>query len=65
MYYRIKLFRFAAIFLFAFTLFKLLFLDSDEFTSLQKVVAYIFTGTVLLVVSFLYQRFKERIFDQD
>ena len=63
MYYRIKLFRLGAIVLFAFTIFKLLFFDSNDFTSLQKVVAYIFTGTVLLVVSFLYQRFRERIFN--
>ncbi len=64
MYYRIKLFRLAAIALFAFTLLKLLFFDSSQFSSPQKVIAYIFTGTVLLVVSFLYQRFKDRIFER-
>lgn len=65
MYYKLRLFRFAAMFLFAFTLLKLLFFDSSEFSSPKKVIAYIFTGTVLLVVSFLYQRFKERIFDNE
>lgn len=65
MFYQIKLLRFAAICLFGFTIFKLLFFDSSSFSSLQKIVAYIFTGTVLLLVSFLYQRFKERIFGRD
>ena len=64
MYYRTRLFRLAAIVLFACTLLKLLFFDSSQFSSLQKVIAYIFTGTVLLVVSFLYQRFKDRIFER-
>lgn len=64
MYYRIRLFRLAAISLFAFTLLKLLFFDSSQFSSPQKVIAYIFTGTVLLVVSFLYQRFRKDIFNE-
>lgn len=65
MYYKMKLFRFAAIFLFAFTILKLLLFDSSQFSSPEKVIAYVFTGTVLLVVSFLYQRFKDRIFDKE
>ena len=65
MYYKIRLFRFVAMFLFAFTLLKLLFFDSSAFSSPQKVIAYVFTGTVLLVVSFLYQRFRDRIFENE
>lgn len=65
MYYKLRLFRFAAMFLFAFTLLKLLFFDSSKFSSPQKVIAYIFTGTVLLIVSFLYQRFKNSIFENE
>lgn len=65
LYLKMKLFRFAAMFLFAFTIVKLLLVDSNEFSALQKVIAYIFTGVVLLIVSFLYQRFKETIFNDE
>lgn len=65
MYWKVKLFRFAAMFLFAFTVLKLLLIDSNSFSSPQKVIAYIFTGVVLLIVSFLYQRFKATIFSEE
>lgn len=65
MYLKLKLFRFAAMFLFAFTILKLLLVDSSNFSSPEKVIAYIFTGVVLLIVSFLYQRFKETIFSDE
>ena len=57
-----KIFRICAILVFAATLVKLLLVDSDNFGAIEKVIAYLFTGTILLVVSFLYQKFKERIF---
>ncbi len=63
MVFRIKLFRIAAIFLFAITLTKLLLIDSIKFNSIEKVIAYIIIGIVLLVVSFLYQKYKKNIFD--
>jgi len=51
--------------LFAVTLIKLVGVDSLKFTALQKVISYILLGTILLVVSFLYQKFKNVIFGED
>ena len=65
MYLKIKILRLASILLFAATLVKLLVMDSLRFTAVQKVTAYILTGTVLLIVSFLYQKFKKRIFNEE
>ena len=62
MVFRIKLFRIAAIFLFAITLIKLLLIDSIKFTAVEKVIAYIIIGIVLLVISFLYQKYRKLIF---
>ncbi|HRE62552.1 MAG TPA: DUF2339 domain-containing protein [Ferruginibacter sp.] len=62
MVFQQKLFRILSIFLFAITIIKLILFDSDSFTAVQKVIAYIFTGAVLLIVSFLYQRYKHLIF---
>lgn len=61
MYYRLKSFRVASILLFAATLFKLLLIDSSRFSSVEKIIAYLFTGVVLLVVSFLYQKYGKRV----
>lgn len=65
MYARIKILRLASIFLFALTLLKLLLIDSRSFTAVQKIIGYITTGTLLLLVSFLYQKFRKRIFDDE
>jgi len=62
MFYTTKAFRITAIFLFAVTLFKLLLIDSSSFTAVEKIIAWLFTGIVLLIVSFLYQKFGKRIF---
>ncbi|RYD83474.1 MAG: DUF2339 domain-containing protein, partial [Sphingobacteriales bacterium] len=59
---RLKILRIAAILLFAATIIKLLLMDSDGFSAVQRVIAYLFTGAVLLIVSFLYQKFKDIIF---
>lgn len=47
------------------TLAKLVFLDSLRFSTLQKIVAYLTLGVLLLVVGFFYQRFKEKLFDKE
>lgn len=60
-----KFFRIASIILFACTLIKLVGIDSTGFSAAEKVFAYIFTGTILLVISFLYQKFKHTIFGQE
>lgn len=54
--------RMAAIALMGFTLLKLVALDSLTFSTLQKVIAYLVLGVLLLVVSFFYQKFKEQLF---
>ena len=59
MIYRLKIFRISSIILFAITLIKLLLIDSVDFNSVEKVIAYLFIGIVLLVISFLYQKFKK------
>lgn len=54
--------RMAAIALMGFTLFKLVAFDSLTFSTLQKVIAYLVLGVLLLVVSYFYQKFKEQLF---
>ncbi|MDB5206911.1 MAG: hypothetical protein JWR72_1986 [Flavisolibacter sp.] len=55
--------RMSAIALMGTTLLKLLVLDSLTFSTLQKVIAYLVLGVLLLLVSFYYQKFKEQLFD--
>ena len=57
--------RLAAIMLLGFTLLKLVLLDSISFTAIQKVIAYITIGTLLLILSFFYQKFKRVLFDEN
>ena len=54
--------RMAAILLIGVTLAKLLVLDSIVFTTVQKVIAYLVLGILLLVVSFFYQKFRQQLF---
>jgi uncharacterized membrane protein len=60
-----KLLRLVSIILFAITLIKLVVVDSMNFTAIQKVISYILLGSILLAVSFLYQKFKAVIFGED
>lgn len=57
--------RMAGIILIGVTLGKLLALDSLTFTTVQKVIAYLVLGVLLLVVSFFYQKFKQQLFSED
>ena len=57
--------RLAAIILIGFTLLKLILLDSISFTAIQKIIAYITIGTLLLILSFFYQKFKQVLFNSD
>jgi uncharacterized membrane protein len=54
--------RMAAIVLMGVTLAKLVLFDSLMFTTVQKVIAYLALGVLLLVVSYYYQRYKEVLF---
>ncbi len=56
--------RFAAILLLALTLGKLILFDSEKFNTIQKIAAYIIIGSLLLVLSFLYQKYKDVLFEK-
>jgi uncharacterized membrane protein len=56
--------RMAAMILIGLTLGKLLVLDSLTFTTVQKVVAYLVLGILLLIVSFFYQKFRQQLFSE-
>ncbi len=47
------------------TLVKLIIIDSLRFTTLQKIVAYLTLGILLLLVGFFYQRFREKLFHNE
>jgi uncharacterized membrane protein len=57
--------RLSAMVLLGLTLAKLVFLDSQRFSTLQKIFAYLTLGVLLLVVGFFYQRFKEKLFQNE
>jgi uncharacterized membrane protein len=57
--------RMVAVGLMGLTLFKLVVFDSLTFTTIQKVAAYLLLGALLLVVSFLYQKFRQKLFHQN
>jgi uncharacterized membrane protein len=52
--------RLAAIFLMIITLGKLVIFDSSKFTPIQKIVAYLTIGALLMILSFFYQRKEPR-----
>ncbi|MGN6617645.1 MAG: DUF2339 domain-containing protein [Ilyomonas sp.] len=54
--------RLASIATFALTLLKLLLFDSLKFSTIQKIISYIIIGSLLLIVSFFYQKFKLAFF---
>jgi hypothetical protein len=54
--------RLGAILLMTITLGKLIIFDTSKFTTLQKIVAYLVIGTLLLILSFYYQKFKQTLF---
>ena len=65
MYKKNQLIRISAITLFGITLIKLLTFDTWDLSTGYKVIAYMLLGVILLIVSFLYQKFKAFIFGDD
>jgi uncharacterized membrane protein len=57
--------RLASMLLMSVTLGKLVIFDSSKFTTIQKIVAYLIIGSLLLVLSFLYQKFRQRLFKNE
>jgi uncharacterized membrane protein len=56
--------RLASILVMGITLAKLIIFDSAKFTTIQKIIAYLVIGTLLLILSFLYQKYKQRLFEK-
>jgi uncharacterized membrane protein len=57
--------RLTAMVLIGLTLAKLLVIDSSTFSTIQKVIAYLVLGVLLLVVSFFYQKFRKQLFNEE
>jgi uncharacterized membrane protein len=57
--------RMAAIVLFGITLVKLFFYDLADAGTITKTISFISLGVILLLVSFLYNKYKEVLFGND
>lgn len=57
--------RFAAMGLFGITLLKLFFYDLQALNTLAKTVVFVCLGILLLIISFLYNKYKNQIGDED
>ncbi len=60
-----KYLRYAAIGLFAFTLLKLFFYDISGLNTIGKTIVFVSLGILLLVISFLYNKNKSKLFDEN
>ncbi|MEO9884254.1 MAG: DUF2339 domain-containing protein [Balneola sp.] len=56
--------RVGAIFVFFITLLKLFLYDISHLSTISKTVVFISLGILLLVISYLYNRFKDELFDE-
>lgn len=57
--------RISAIVLFGATLIKLFFYDIVSFSTISKTIVLIILGVILLIASFLYNKFKDTLFDNE
>jgi hypothetical protein len=57
--------RIAAIVLFSITLLKLFLFDVSNLDTIPKTILFVSLGILLLIISFLYNRFKNLIFNED
>ena len=60
-----KVLRFEAIFLFGITLLKLIVYDVSNLDTISKTIVFVLLGVLLLVISFLYNKYKNKIFEAD
>lgn len=60
-----KYLRIAAIILFAITLLKLIFYDISGMNTLSRIIVFISLGILLLIISFLYNKFKDKISEDE
>ncbi len=63
-YQKKKYLRVGAIALFAITLLKLFFYDIAELDTIAKTIAFVSLGVLLLIISFLYNKYKHLIADE-
>lgn len=63
-YYRKTHLRIGAIVLFSLTLIKLFLYDLSELGTISKTVVFVSLGILLLIISFLYNKYKNLIFDE-
>jgi uncharacterized membrane protein len=64
-YKKKKHLRIGAIVLFAATLVKLFFYDIASLDTISKTIVFVSLGVLLLIISFLYNKFKDVIFAED
>ncbi|MDH5379681.1 MAG: DUF2339 domain-containing protein [Cyclobacteriaceae bacterium] len=62
---KVKIWRMIAIGLFAVTLVKLFLYDIADMNTLSKTLVFVILGVFLLIISFLYTKYKRFIFDED
>ncbi|NME70766.1 DUF2339 domain-containing protein [Flammeovirga aprica] len=62
---KIKHVRMGAIALFGITLFKLFFYDIADLNTIAKTIVFVSLGVLLLIISFLYNKYKTVIFNED
>lgn len=62
-YVKSRVLRVSSMVLIGLTLLKLVALDSLRFTTIEKIIAYITLGVLMLVVSFFYQKYKAKLFE--
>jgi len=58
---RSKLLRVGALLLLGLTIFKVFFFDLSSLDRLYRIISFIVLGAILLIVSFLYQRYRHRM----
>ncbi|WP_420571616.1 DUF2339 domain-containing protein [Kordia sp.] len=57
--------RIGAIALFGITLIKLFFYDIAHLSTISKTIVFVSLGVLLLIISFLYNKYKSKIFDEN
>jgi uncharacterized membrane protein len=57
--------RIGAMLLFAITLIKLVFYDLSHLETIPKTIVFVLLGVLLLIISFLYNKFKHFIADEN
>lgn len=62
---KVKILRILSLALFAITIFKLFVFDIRDISEAGKIIAFILLGVLLLIISFMYQKVKKLIVDDD